>query len=300
VNYPNAPIRMILPYAAGGPGELVANLIGQKLKARWGQPLVTDVDPQAGLKNAARAAPDGHTLVLVSGSYYINPAIYRKMPYDPVGDFAPVSLLASIFNLLVVHPSVPARTLGELVAYAKSKPGQLKYASSGYGSAPHLAGELFKIMTGTDLGHVEYKGHVAGAKALAEGREVHMMFDAISTALPHVKAGEVRALAVTTPQRAPVLPEVPTVAESGLIGFDVSPALGVLAPIATPPDIINKLSLEFGAILHLPDVSSAVQAAGMLPMGSTPEEFSSYRSAAFERWKKLVALAHINIQDAPR
>lgn len=299
MTYPNQPIRFILPFAAGGPGDLLARLIGQKLKASWGQPLVTDVRPGSGLQMAAQAAPDGYTFVMVAGSYFINPSIYRRLPFDSVKDFAPVSLLASIFNVLVVHPAVPARSLEELIAFAKSNPGQVKYASSGYGSAPHLAGELFKIMTGVDIGHVAYKGHVAGAHALSEGREVHLMFDAMSTALPHVQAGELRALAVTTAKRAPALPDIPTMAECGLREFEVSPAIGVLAPARTPPDIIARLSSKLSEIMQMTDIRPQVQNAGMEPIGSTPEEFASYMRTAFARWDRLVKQAGLRVQESP-
>lgn len=288
-SYPDKPIRIIVAGGVGGPGDTLARIIGGKLTERWGRPIVIDTQNQnVGLKMAARAAPDGYTFVMVGGTFIINAAIYRQLPYDPVRDFSPISLLAYVCNVLVVHPSVPVRSFSELIAYAKVHPGELKYASSGYGSAPHLAGELFKKMTGVDMVHVPYKTHIPAGTALVEGREVQLMFDALLTAASHIKAGEVQALAVTTAQRAAALPDTPTVAQCGLAGFEVSPAMGVLAPAGTPEEIIARLSSELAHIVQMPDVRARLQQLGMESKGSTPAEFAAYIQTALGKWAQVV------------
>ena len=280
-----------MPFPAGGPGEVLARLIGRELEASWGQPLLTEFNPEDGLASAARVVPDGYTFVMVTGSYFINASICRSLPYDPVTDFAAVSLLTSVYNLLVVNAQVPARTLEELIAFAKLNPGAVKYASSGYGTSPHLTGELLRIMSGIDIAHVEYQGHAAAGRALCEGRDVHFMFDAISGAMPHIQAGGLRPLAVTTARRAPVLPDLPTMAECGLPGFDVSPVIGLLAPARTPPELIANLSEKISKIMHIPHVQTAVRHCGMEPVGSSCGEFASYMRGAFATWDQLVRQA---------
>jgi tripartite-type tricarboxylate transporter receptor subunit TctC len=295
MTYPDKPIHFIVSGPAGGPGDITTKLIVPKLSASLGQQVIIEnqPNPDTGLQITAKAPPDGYNIIIVGGTHYIKAAVYRKLPYDPIKDFAPVSLVVSGFNILVVHPSVPARSVGEFIAYAKSHPGQLKYASGGYGSPSHCAGELFKIMSGVDMVHVPFNGHRPAGIALSEGREVQLMFDAMLTAIPHIKAGKWRALGVTTPKRAPIMPDVPPIAESGVPGYEVSPAMGVLAPAGTPREIRVLLSKKFAEVLHQPDIKARLQADGGEPVGSTPEEFGAYVDGAFKKWAKLVEEAHI-------
>jgi tripartite-type tricarboxylate transporter receptor subunit TctC len=301
--YPSKPIRFIVPFAPDGPGDMLARVIGKQLTESWGQPVIIDNQHGAngivGSELATKAAPDGYTIVMAASAHYINPSIYRKLPFDPIKDFAPVSLVASGPNILVVHPSIPADSANELIAFAKSKPGHLKYASGGHGSPSHLAGELFKIMAGVDIVHVPYAGHAAAGVALSEGREAQLMFDAVLTAMPHVKTGKWRALAVTTTQRAPGLPDVPTIAESGLPGYEVSPAIGVLAPRGTPEEIVSRLSKEIAKIVQMPDVKGRLQSDGAEPIGNTPEEFAAYIMAEIGKWAKVVMDTGVPIRETP-
>jgi tripartite-type tricarboxylate transporter receptor subunit TctC len=280
-----------MPFPAGGPGEALARLIGRELEADCGQPLVTEFRPKDGLEYAAKAAPDGHTFVMVTGSFFINASLCRTLPYDPVADFAAVSLLTSVYNLLVVHADVPARDLKQLIAHAKLKPGELKYASSGYGTSPHLSGELLKIMAGIAIAHAEYQGHLAASHAVCAGRDAQLMFDAISSAMPHLKSGELRALAVTTAHRAPMLAQVPTMSESGLPGFDVSPVIGLLAPAQTAPEHIDAMSKKLTKIMHLQNIAEQVRGLGMEAVGSTRGEFADYMRDAFAASARLVRQA---------
>lgn len=298
--YPNKPIRFIAPGPAGGPGDMAARLIGQKLTESWGQPLVIENHVNnVGLGIAAEAVPDGYTIAMAGGSSYISPSIYRKLPFDPVKDFVPISLVASVFNILVVHPSIPAQSLTELITYAKSNPGRLKYGSSGHGSAPHIAGELFKKMAGVDIAHVPYRGHLAAGTAVSEGRDVQLMFDAMPTALPHVRTGKLRAIAVTTAKRVSTIPEIPTISECGLSGYEVNPAMGVLAPIGTPQEIILHVSKEIARIMQMPDVIARFQSDGAEPIGSTPEQFAVYIKSALEKWARVVRDAGVEILESP-
>ena len=283
---------------------MLAQVLGKELTKSWGQPVVIDIkhgiNGITGSEIAAKAAPDGYTIAIAASAHYINPSIYRKLPFDPVKDFAPVSLVASGPNVLVLHPSVTARSLSEFIAFAKANPGRLKYASGGHGSPSHLAGELFNTMAGVDIRHVPYKGHAAAGAALSEGREVQLMYDAAFTCMQHIKSGKWKALAVTTARRAAAFPDLPTMAESGLPGYEVSPAMGVLAPAATPAEIIAKLSREISRIVHLPEVKARIQSDGAEPIGNTPEQYAAYVKSEIGKWAKVVKDAGIEILDVPK
>jgi tripartite-type tricarboxylate transporter receptor subunit TctC len=302
-DYPNRPIRLVIPFAAGGPADILGRMLAEKLQQSWGQPVNLEikhgVNGIVGSEIVAKAAPDGYTLAVAASAHYINPGIYDKLPFDSVNDFAGVTLVAGGPNVLVVHPSLPARNLGEFITYAKANPGKLKYASGGHGSPSHLAGELFNILADVDIKHVPYKGHAAAGVALSEGREVQLMYDAIFTCVDHIKKGDWRALAVTLPRRAPILPDLPTMAEGGLNGYEVSPAMGVLAPAGTPKAIIDKLNKELVRILRMPDVIAKIRADGAEPVGNTPEEYSKYIRSEVDKWSEISRRAGIKRQDYP-
>ena len=296
--YPEKPIRMIVPAAKGGPGYMLARLIGDHLTQKWGRETIVECqEGNTGIQTAARAAPDGYTMLVAGGSYYVNAIMYRSLPFDPVKDFTPVSLIALISNVLTVHPALPANSVDELVAYAKARPGKLRYGSSGHGSAPHLAGELFRIMTGVDIVHVPFHGHLAAGAAVANGSDVQLMFDAMPTALPHIKAGELRGLAVTTSKRAPALPDVPTLSESGLIGYEINPGVGVLAPAGTPVSVVALMSAEIDRIVRIPKVKSQLQNEGADAAGGTPGDFGRYINSALEKWSYVIKTANIPLID---
>jgi tripartite-type tricarboxylate transporter receptor subunit TctC len=290
--YPAKPIRIVVPFTPGGTTDVLARAIGQKLTASWTQPVVVDNRPGAagniGSEVVAKAAPDGYTLLMGTVSTHgINPGLYSKLPYDPVKDFAPVTLVAKVPNILVLHPSVPASSVTELIAHAKAKPGQLNFASSGNGTSIHLSGELFKTMAGVQMTHVPYKG---SAPALTDllGGQVSLMFDNMPTALPHVKAGRLKALAVTSAKRSPAIPQLPTMAEAGLPGFEATSWFGVLAPAATPKEIVGKLNGEIVRILKTPEVRAQLSGQGAEPVGDTPEEFAAHIKAEMAKWAKVV------------
>ncbi|HUP95171.1 MAG TPA: tripartite tricarboxylate transporter substrate binding protein, partial [Burkholderiales bacterium] len=243
-----------------------------------------------GTEIVAKAPPDGYTILVASSSHTINPSVYKKIAYEPLRDFAPVTLIASGPGLLVVHPSVPAKSVKELIALGRSKPGQLNYASAGNGTPPHLAAELFKSMAGVDFVHVPYKGNVPAFADLISGA-VSLSFPTITSGLPQVRAGKLRALGVTSKQRSAVVPEVPTIAEAGLPGYEASTWYGMLAPAATPAPIVSKLNRQMIDVLKLPDVREKLLAQGLEPVGNTPAEFTSIISAELVKWGKVVAAA---------
>ncbi len=294
--YPEKPIRFILGFPAGGGSDILARVIGQKLADAWGQQVVIDNRPGAGgniaAEIAARSAPDGYTIYMgTSSSHAINVSLYRKLGYDPEKDFAPVSLIASAQNILVVHPSVPAKSVREFIAFAKQRPGQLSYASTGIGTAAHLAAELFKNMAGVDIVHVPYKGPAAVTDVISG--QVHLTFGRIAVVLPHVKSGRLRALAVTGARRSVLLPDLSTVAESGLPGFEVSPWFGVLVPTGTPSPIITKLNAGITGILKDPGVRERLAGEDFEPVISTPEQFASHIRAETMKWAKVIRAAGI-------
>ncbi len=296
-NYPTKPIRLIVPFAPGGGTDILARVIGQKLGESMGQQVVVDNRAGAGgnlgTELAATASPDGHTLLMVSASYAVNASVY-KLAFDPVKDLMAVTQVASVPFVLVAHPSLPANSVKELIALAQTRPGQLNYASSGNGSSPHLAGELFTMMTGTKMVHVPYKG---GAPALAEviGGQVPLLFSTVIQALPQLKAGKLKAIAVASLKRSSALPEVPTIAESGVAGYDVTNWFGVLAPGATPKPIVARLNQEIVQHLQGADLRARLAAEGADPVGSNPAEFERVIRNDIEKYTRIVKAAGIRI-----
>ncbi len=284
-------MRLLIPYPPGGSAEILARPIAQKLTELWGQPVVLDFRPGAGgtiaSDIAAKSAPDGHTIIMVLAAHAINHSLYAKLPYDTLRDFTPVTLAASLPLIVVTPPSVPANSIKELIALAKAKPGSLNFASAGNGNTSHLAGELFKNIAGVDMVHVPYKGSGPSLIALLGG-EVQLMFDSISSSLPQIKAGKLKALAVTSSKRSHVMPQLPTVAESGLPNFVVDGWYGILAPAGTPPAIVNKMSADIARAMQNPDTRERIMASGYDIIGSTPEQFGTHIRSEVERWTKVV------------
>jgi tripartite-type tricarboxylate transporter receptor subunit TctC len=291
-DYPNKPIRLIVPFAAGGTTDFLARAVAQKLGQNMGASIVVDNRPGAGgnigSDIVAKSEPDGYTLLLGTvGTHAINASLYKKMPYDTVKDFAPISLIASVPNILVANPKVPANNVKELLALAKSKPGELSFASSGNGSSIHLSGELFKSMAGVDMMHVPYKGSGPAVTDLVGG-QVNMMFDNMPSSLPHVKAGRLKALAVTSAKRSPAMPNLPTIAESGVPGYEATAWFGLLAPAGTPPAVVKKLNTELVKVLKSPDVIERLSSQGAEPVSDTPEQFAAYIKSEMAKWAKVV------------
>ena len=290
--FPTKPIRIVVPFPPGGTTDILARAAAQKMTEAWKEQAVVDNRPGAGgnigAELVAKSAPDGYTLLMGTvGTHAINPSLYARMPYDHVKDFAPVILVAAVPNVLVVHPSVPASSVAELIAYAKANPGRLNFASSGSGTSIHLAGELFKVMTGVQMAHVPYKG---SAPAIADlvGGQVQLMFDNLPSALPQIKAGRLRALAVTSAQRAPALPDLPTIAESGLPGYEASSWFGLLAPAGTPADVVAKVNGEVARWLATPEAKEKLLSQGANAAGGTPEDFVRHIAAETAKWQKVV------------
>lgn len=294
--YPQRPVRLIVPFAPGGTTDILARLIGQKLTPMLGQSVVIDNRPGAngavGSEIVAKSNPDGYTLIMgYLGSLAINPHLFSTLPYDSVRDFAPITVVASTAQAIVAHPSLPSSCV-ELIALAKRKRGQITYASAGIGSPSHLAGELFKMMAGVDILHVPYKGSGAALTDLLGGH-VALSFGGLAAAMPYVKAGRLRLLAVTTAKRSSAVPEVPTVAESGVPGFDVSSWFGVLAPAGTPREVIDRLHTEIARILTTREVKERLAADGAEPVGNTPQEFAAFIRSELVKWGKVVKGAGI-------
>jgi len=289
--WPAKPVRLLIPYPPGGSAEILARPIAQKLTELWAQPVVLDFRPGAGgtiaTEATAKAAPDGYTIIMILAAHAINHSLYAKLPYDTLRDFAPVSLTASLPLIVVTPPSVPANSIKELIALAKAKTNSINFASAGNGNTSHLAGELFKSVAGVDMVHVPYKGSGPSLIALLGG-EVQLMFDSISSSLPQVKAGKLKALAVTSRKRSHVLPQLPTVAESGLPDFIVDGWYGILAPAGTPPAIVNKISAVIALATQSPATRERSMISGYDIIGSTPEQFGAHIRSEVERWAKVV------------
>jgi tripartite-type tricarboxylate transporter receptor subunit TctC len=291
-SYPVKPIRFIAPFAAGGALDTLTRTIAGRMQESWGQPVVvenrTGAGGNIGADIVAKAAPDGYTLVMGTiATHAINVSLYEKMPYDAVKDFAPVTIAASINNSLSLHPSVPAKNVQELVAYAKANPGKLTFGSAGSGTSQHLAGELFKTMAGVDMVHIPYKGGAPAMIDLLAG-QISMTFGDIPTALPHIRAGKLRSIAVTAAKRSPLLPDVPTIAEQGLPGFDVSAWFGVFTTAGTPRPVVNQLNVEIVRILNLPDVREKLMGIGMEPVTNSPDEFAAFVRSEIAKWARVV------------
>jgi tripartite-type tricarboxylate transporter receptor subunit TctC len=297
--YPSKPIRFILPFPPGGPTDLLGRAIGQKLAAQMGQPVIADNRPGAGgnlgAELASKAPPDGYTIVLCAPSLAISPSLYTKMTYDPVKDLAPISLVAVIPNVLLVHPSVPAKTLKEFVALAKANPGKLNFGSGGVGTSNHLGSEMLKGLAKINMVHVPFKGSNEAMVGMMGGH-VDSVVIGVPAALPQINGGKVRALAVLSPQRLPALPNVPTGAEGGVAGFEVQTWYGILAPAATPRDIIMRLNGELVKALAAPDLRERLQAVGFEPVTTTPEQFAEYIKLETVRWAKVIKDANVKVE----
>ena len=289
--FPNKPMKIVVTFSTGGAPDILARLIGDRMTADWGQPVVIDNKPGAGGNTGsdfvAKAPADGYTLVLGTvGTHSINGALYAKMPYDMVKDFAPVTLLATTPNMLVINNDVPAKNLKEFIALGK-KEGKMSFASSGSGTSIHVSGELFKTMTGIDMTHIPYKGRATAIPDVLGGR-VTMMFDNMPSSLPLVKDGKLRALGVTSAQRSPAAPEIPTIAEQGLPGFDAVSWFAMFAPAGTPKAIVDKLQVEVKKILQSSEVGRKLAEIGLEVVASTPEELAAYQRAEIAKWAKVV------------
>ena len=291
---------LVVPFAPGGTSELISRLVAQKLTERLGQQVVVENRPGAAgniaMEQVARAAPDGYTLILGHiGTLAVNPAMFPKLPYDAIKDFAPVSLIAAVPNIVTVNPAVPAKTLKEFLDLARAKPGSINYGSAGNGSAGHLAMEYLKRIAKTDMVHVPYKGTGPMLTDLLAG-QTQATFTGSSPLIPHIKSGKLRALAVGSAVRIPSLPEVPTVAESGFAGFATAQWYGIIAPAKTPPAIIQKLSVEIAQVMKQPDVIARLSGDGTVMIGSTPNEFAAYISKEMKRWGEVVHDANIKAE----
>ena len=290
--YPTKPIKIVVPFPPGGATDILARAIGAELQKAFGQTVLIENKAGAGgnpgADMVAKSPPDGYTLVMATvGTHGINMSLYSKMPYDAVKDFEPITLVAGVPNLLVVHPSVAAKNVAELTALAKAQPGKLNVASSGNGTSIHMAAELYKLMAGVDILHVPYKGSSFALTDLLGG-QVQLMFDNMPSALPHVKAGKLRALAVTSPKRSSALPDIPTMDEEGLKGFDATSWFGLLAPAGTPKDIIAKLNAAAVKALATPEMRERLASQGAEAVGNTPEQFAAFIKAEIEKWAKIV------------
>jgi tripartite-type tricarboxylate transporter receptor subunit TctC len=297
--YPSRPIRVIVPQSAGGSTDLAARIVLQRISESMGQTFVVDNRPGAGSLNGtetvAKSTPDGYTLLAVAASFTINPSLHRDLPFDPIRDFVPITRFAALPHILVVHPTLPVKSVKELIALAKAKPGELNYASSGVATSTHLATELFKYLTGTDMVQVPYKGGAPGMVGLLSG-QVQLYFATISTALPHVKSGKVRALAVTTAKRSVVAPEYPTVAEAGVRGYEHASWVGMLAPARTAASIVATLNMEAVKALDREDVKSTLLRDGLETVGDSPQAFAMLIKAEVAKWFKVVRAAGIKPQ----
>ena len=297
--YPNNPVRLVAPSTPGDAPDVIARLVADKLSSSLGQQVVVENRPGAGgvvgSDYVAKAAPDGYTLIMGNaGSHGINAAVYAKLPYDIKRDFAPVSQVAVAPNVMVINPSVPASSVAEFIAYAKANPGKLSYASGGNGSSAHMSMELFKSMSGIDIQHVPYKGSSPALTDVVSGQVVAFIGNMPPT-VPLIKAGKLRALAVTTKSRSALMPELPTIAEAGLPGFETVAWFGVLAPAGTPPEIVNKLSAEIGKIARSPEIREKLVAMGAEPVGGTPEEFKAVIDRDIAKWKPLAQKVGIKV-----
>lgn len=290
--WPSKPIRYIVPFAPGGTTDILARTVGDKLAIALGQPVVIENKPGAGggvgAEITAKSTPDGYTIMGGTiSTHAINASLYKSLPYDPVRDFAPIVLIARVPNMLVVHPDVPAKDVAELVALLRANPGKYTFASAGNGTSQHLSGELFKSMAGAEMQHVPYKGSPPALQDVMGG-QVSMTFDNITTAWPLAKGGKLRALAVTTAKRSAIAPDVPTLAEAGLPGFEVGSWQGVFAPAGTPPDIVRRLNAEIVKILNTQEVRDKLAALGAEVVGNTPEEFATMVKAEVGKWADVV------------
>jgi tripartite-type tricarboxylate transporter receptor subunit TctC len=298
-NWPTKPVKIVVPFGPGGPADVYARIVAQGLTESFKQQFIIDNKPGAGAligtEVVAKAPADGYTLLMMSNTHTVNETLFAKRPYDLMRDLIPVAPVNSSDLVMVVHPSVPAKTLQEFIALAKAEPGKLTYASSGPGTPYHMAGELFKSMSGTDILHIPHKGS-AEARNDVMGGHVQMMFDAVTAMKGSIDAGEVRALATTGLQRSSVMPNVPTVNESGVPGYEATIWLGIMAPKGTPKEIVDRLNAEIGKIIATPAIRDAWAKQGAVPMTMTPDQFGAYLKQDIEKWAKVIKTAGIEIQ----
>jgi tripartite-type tricarboxylate transporter receptor subunit TctC len=298
-NYPTRSVRIIVPFAAGGPPDVIARIVAQKLSERWRQQVYVENLPGAGgntgTATAARAAPDGYTLYMMSTGFIVNPSLYAKVPYDPIKDFAPVTLAAASPNILFVHPSVPAKSVKELIELIRNNPNKYSYAQPSTGSTPHLSGELFKLQYGLDLVTVPFNGASLAVNSTIAGH-TPIAFTALPPAIANIKQGNLRGLAVTAANRAAALPEVPTMAEAGVPDQEAETLNGVLVPAGTPNEIVNRINRDMVAALSLPDVKERLSVLGFDPVVTTPTEFGTRIKAEIAKWDKVVHAAKIRIE----
>ena len=290
--FPSKPVKLVIPFPPGGSLDNIGRLIAQKLSETWGQQVVIENKPGAGgnigADLVAKSPADGYSVVMGAlSTHAVNPSLYAKMPYDAAKDFAPISLVAITPNVLIVNAAMPVTSVKEMIAYAKANPGRTNFGSGSNGSAGHLAGELFKLETGTDVAHIPYKGGAPALQALLAG-DTQFMFDNLANAMAQVKGGKVRAIAVTTAQRSKLAPDLPTMAEAGMPGFDISTWFGLLAPAGTPPDVIAKWNADVVKVLNSPDVREKMLAQGADPAPQTPAEFASFIAREREKYARIV------------
>ena len=294
--FPERPVRLVVASSPGGALDVLARLTGPKLTEKWGQPVVVDNRAGAGgvigTEIVSNANPDGYTILVIAQGFTANPYLYKKLPYRSPQDFSPITILATGPNVLVVHPSVKANSVKELVALAKSQPGKLNYATSGVGAASHLSIEMFKRMSGVDMVHIPYKG-AGAATAAVVGGQVQLLFTSTGAAIPHIRTGRLKALGVTTVKRSAVLPEVPTIAETGFPGFRVDGWYALLAPANTPKPVLDRIYADVAAVLKMPDVAKRIESFGLEPNGLPPQEFSAYIRAELAKWGKVIREAGI-------
>jgi tripartite-type tricarboxylate transporter receptor subunit TctC len=299
-SYPAKPIRIVVAYTPAGTTDILARAIGQKLTEAWGQSVIVDNRPGAngniGTEYAAKATPDGYTLLMTTAAPHgVNPGLYRKLGFDAVKDFAGISLVATVPNVLVVNNNVPVKDVKELIAHLRANPGKINFGSPGYGSTGHMSTELFMSMTGVKMNHVPYKGD-AGVLADVMAGQISVSFSNMPAYTPQIKAGRVRALAVSTTKRSPAAPEIPTMAEAGVPGYVAVAWFGLLAPAKTPRELVNKLSVETARILKMPEVNSRLSDLGAEPVGSAPAEFDAHIKSEIVKWAKVIKDANVELQ----
>jgi tripartite-type tricarboxylate transporter receptor subunit TctC len=290
--FPAKPVRVIVPFAAGGTTDIVTRILAQRLTESWGQQLLVDNRPGAGgnigSELVAKSPADGYTILMATvATHGINASLYRKIPYDPISDFMPITLVASTPSVLMLNPAVPANSVKDLIALAKAKPGQLNFGSPGNGSSHHLAGELFDSMAGVKMTHVPYKGTAAALIDVMAG-QIQLTFDTLPSAMPYVKGNKLKAIAVTSAKRTRSLSDLPTVSEAGVPGYEVTSWYGALAPAGTPPDVVKKLNADFVRTIRIPEVSEKMIEAGADPVANTPEQFAGFIRSELKKWAKVV------------
>jgi tripartite-type tricarboxylate transporter receptor subunit TctC len=298
-NYPEKSVRVVVGFTAGGPTDVIARIVAQKLSETWGQQFYIENVPGAGSNTAsgmvAKTPPDGYTLLVISTGFVVNPSLYAKVPYDAVKDFAPITLVAASPNVVSVNPSVPAKNVQELIALIRANPGKYSFAGPGIGSTPHLSGELFRIRFGLDLVHVPFPGAAPAVGAAIAGH-VPIVFSAVPPAISAIQSGQIRALAVTAPKRIPALPDVPTMAESGIADQEADTLTGIIAPAGTPREIVDRLYREIKRVVALPDVQEKLATVGFEPVVNTPDEFAARIKVELTKWEKVVHDAKIRVE----